>query len=108
LTTNHTTNPRREPLRIQITLKNTARASAELAADSSRAVLTVYKGSTVIWTKTLLTPKAKTLKPGQSVRLAARWSGTPDVAGAKTTGPGVYKIEVDDNGISASDEIRIN
>jgi Intracellular proteinase inhibitor len=108
LTTNHTTNPRREPLRIKITVKMTARTSAKLAADPSTALLTVQQGSRVIWTKSVVILKAKTLKPGQSLRLTEVWSGKPNVPGVKTTGPGLYTIRIDDNGTSASGEIRIH
>jgi hypothetical protein len=108
LTTNHTTNPRRVPLRIKITLKKTARSIAKLADNPSTALLTVQQGSTVIWTKSLLIPKAKTLKPGQSLRLTEVWSGKPDVPAVRTTGPGLYTIEVADNGTSASREFRIH
>jgi Intracellular proteinase inhibitor len=107
LTTNDTTNPRREPLRIQVTLKNTARTSAKLAADASNSRLTVRDGSAVIWTKNLLAPKARTLKPGQSLRLTALWNGKPNLAGVSTIGPGLYTLEVDENGSVASSEIRV-
>ena len=108
LTTNHTTNPRREPLRIEITLKKSARTSAKLASDPSTARLIIQEGSTVIWTKSLLTPKAKTLKAGQSLRLAALWNGKPNVAGVKSITPGLFTIEVNVAGSSASREIRIS
>jgi hypothetical protein len=55
----------------------------------------------------LLTPKAKSLKPGQTLRLSALWNGKPNVAGVKSLPPGLYTVEVDDGRSSASAEIRI-
>jgi hypothetical protein len=36
------------------------------------------------------------------------WSGTPNVPGVKSTTPGLYTIEVDDNEASASGVISIH
>jgi hypothetical protein len=107
VTTNHTTNPHRNPLRINIAIKKAVAASAESSANPNVAKISVREGSTVVWTKSLLTPKAKSLKPGQTLRLSALWNGKPNVAGVKSLPPGLYTVEVDDGRSSASTEIRI-
>jgi hypothetical protein len=107
VTTNHTTNPHRNPLHINIAIKKAVAASAESSANPNVAKISVREGSTVVWTKSLLTPKAKSLKPGQTLRLSALWNGKPNVAGVKSLPPGLYTVEVDDGRSSASTEIRI-
>jgi Intracellular proteinase inhibitor len=109
LTTNHATSHAGKPVRIKITLKNIAKTNAQLAAHAGADGVTVLDGSTVIarTTKSLLSSKARTLKPGQSLHLMALWNGKPNQAGLKQIVAGNYTIEVNEGGYTASANVRI-
>ena len=109
VTTNHATSHAGKPVHIKITLKNIANTNAQLASHAGADGITVLEGSTVIarTTKSLLTPKARTLKPGQSLQLTALWNGKPNQAGEHKIAAGMYTIEVDEGGYTASAKVRI-
>jgi 3-keto-L-gulonate-6-phosphate decarboxylase len=109
LTTNHATSHAGKPIRFKITLKDVAKTNAQLAAHTGADGITVLEGSTVIarTTKSLLTSKAKTLKPGQSLQLTGLWNGKPNQASLKQIAAGSYTIEVDEGGYTASTNVRI-
>jgi hypothetical protein len=111
LTTNHSTVHSRVPVRITLTLKNVTSKSERLTPDSSADSITVLDGSTVVstMTRSLLTSKAKTLKPGQSIQLTSTWNGKPRQPGPGLTklNPGIYTVEVDQGGYTASTKIRV-
>jgi hypothetical protein len=69
--------------------------------------ITVLDGSTVIWRKRLSSPKIKAFKPGKTLHLSVLWNGKPNQAGLKKIEPGIDTIEVQEDGYSVSDTIRI-
>ena len=111
LTTNHSTDHSGNPIRITLTLKNVTTKSERLTPDLRTDSITVLEGSTVVstMTRSLLTSKAKTLKPGQSIQLTSTWNGKPNHLGPGLTklNPGIYTVEVDQGGYTASAKIRI-
>ena len=59
-------------------------------------------------TESRLPPKAKLVKAGKSVELTALWNGKPNQAGVTKITAGIYTIEFDNGGYSASGQIRID
>jgi hypothetical protein len=109
LTTNHPTGHFGQPVRLTITLKNVTKKSERLTPHLSTDGITVLEGSTVVsrMIRSLLTSKARTLKPGQSIQLTSTWNGKPNQAGLKKLNLGSYTVEVNQAGYSASATIRI-
>jgi hypothetical protein len=106
LTTNHATTHRGKPVRITITFKNMAKTTQLLALDAATDGITVLHGSTVI-AKIPSTAKTHWLNSGKSLQLMALWNGKPNQAGVTRISPGIYTIEFDEGGYSASGQIRI-
>jgi hypothetical protein len=109
LTTNQSTSHAGSPVRITLRLKNVTKQSERLTPNSSTDSITVLEGSTVVsrLTRSLLTSKAKTLKPGQSLELTSTWNGKPNQAGLTKLDPGLYTVEVDQGGYTASATMRL-
>jgi hypothetical protein len=109
VTTDHATSHAGKPVRIKITLKNIAKTNAQLASHAGADGITVLEGSTVVarTTKSLLTTKAKTLKPGQSLQLTTLWNGKVNQAGLKKLNAGTYTIVVDEGGYRATTNVNI-
>ena len=103
----HATSRAGEPLRIRIAIKNTAKTTTKLTQASATDRVTVRLGSTIIWTRLLTRPKVKTLKHGQSVSIDTVWNGKANQGASRNLSPGIYTIEVDEAGMSASASIRI-
>ena len=77
-----------------------------LALDAAADGITVLHGSTVI-ARIPSTAKTHWLKSGKSLQLTALWNGKPNQAGVTRIPPGIYTIEFDEGGYSASGQIRI-
>ena len=109
LTTNQSTSHAGSPVRITLRLKNVTKQSERLTSHSRTDSITVLEGSTVVsrMTRSLLTAKAKTLKAGQSLELTSTWNGKPNQAGLTKLDRGIYTVEVDQGGYTASATIRL-
>jgi hypothetical protein len=109
LTTNQSTSHAGSPVRITLRLKNVTKQSERLTPNSSTDSITVLEGSTVVsrMTRSLLTSKAKALKAGKSLELTSTWNGKPNQAGLTKLDPGIYTVEVDQGGYTASATIRL-
>lgn len=78
-----------------------------MARSAGANYMTVLKGSTLLWRKSLGAVKATALKAGKSLERTALWNGKPNQGGLKNINPGTYTIQVYEGGYSASNTIRI-
>jgi hypothetical protein len=102
---NHPTYRKGHPVRMTATLHNVGDSAVQLTPNSSADGFTVLEGSTVVWHVAART-SAGTLKPGQSVKLAAVWNGRLHQPGT-TIAPGTYTIEAIEGSDSGSSTIRL-
>jgi Intracellular proteinase inhibitor len=109
LTTNQSANHSGHPVRITLTLKNVTKKSERLTPHLSTDSIILLEGSTILsrTTRSLLTSKAKLLKPGHSLQVTSTWNGKPNQVGLKKLNPGIYTVEADQGGYTASAQIRI-
>jgi hypothetical protein len=95
-----------EPVRIKFTLKNPTGASAPLVETAGNGI-TILKGNKVVAQKSLPGLQNRVIKPGKRLQLTAVWNGKPSHGVQKALAPGLYTIEVDEDGYVALETIRI-
>jgi hypothetical protein len=96
---------------VHITFQIDASGATEagLPAGKGRALITIEKGSTVVWKANRLVrhPRLKTLATGQAIRFTTVWHGRPNQPGIHGLTPGDYTIDVVYGDFSGSTTIAL-
>ncbi len=102
-------------MRITLTIK-AVRADNQAIRNHATALtpapkldrITVLEGSKVVWqSRQGLFTKARKIHSEQTIKRSAVWDGRPNHAAATKLTPGVYTIEADGDGVSATTTITI-
>ncbi len=94
---------------ISLVLKNVSASKVAIKPSRSADKLSVLHGSTVVFesARKFRAVTSETLKPGHALRITNMWSGKANQLGVKKLTPGIYTIEVDDDGYLASTTVEI-
>jgi hypothetical protein len=95
------------PITFQISASGATQAG--LPAGKGRELITIEKGSTVVWKANRLVhhPRLKALATGQAIRLTTVWHGLPNQHGIHGLTPGDYTIDVVYGDFSGSTTIAL-
>ena len=110
LTTSRPSYRRGTAIRLILTLNNTSSSTASLTPNASTDGITVSLGSTVVWRVSRSigsTSNPLTLDAGKSTRLTTTWNGRSNQAGPRRLQPGIYTVQANEGGYTASTTVRI-
>ncbi len=109
LSTGHAAYKLGQSVAISLVLKNVSASKVAVKQNPNVDVLTVLRGSTVVYesARKLHTFTSAKIKPGHALKVATVWPGKVNQVGVKKLSPGTYTIEVDDGGYVASTTVQI-
>jgi cold shock CspA family protein len=95
-------------VRMSMTLDNEGASSVYLASNANGNGFTVFDGSTEVWhsARNISGHGARTLKPGQAIKVKAVWSGKLSHADSSIA-PGTYSVVANEGGYSGSTTLQI-
>ncbi len=98
-----------QSVHISFVLKDVSAKHIAVQPNKNVAQITVLSGSTEVYeaSRTVHALAAKTIKPGQTVKLATVWSGKANRPAVKKLSPGTYTIQVEDDGYVASTTLQV-
>ena len=98
-----------QTVRVSLTLKDISASKVAVRQSQHIDKLTVLRGSTVVYesARRFRAFASKTIKPGHALKTTTVWSGEANQLGVKKLTPGIYTIEVDDDGYVASTTVNI-